>query len=252
MSTDSLHPAIERNNLAIDYMEQRDFGSAIILVNESIWMLKQDGSDHNLLPMVASLQHDEETAVSASHEHVCSHVETWSSSPSSSPSTSHHKERHRRQDMSIALEDSVSIFQCPLRIHPDTLIEDDTFTEICAILTYNCALAHHLHGVELEDDQRRNLLLKQALDLYQKAHGIHLRQESAEDTDVSFTLAILNNVGQLQGLLGNTQASARLFHRMLRILMVVVSRTEECTAETDLFFANCSRFVLDKPAAPAA
>lgn len=96
--------------------------------------------------------------------------------------------------------------------------------------------------------------LKHALSLYQKAHAIHLKlMEEVEDSDVSFTLAILNNVGQLHSLVGNTVASARCFHRMLRILMVVVSQTDEtCTAETDLFFGNCSRFILEKPAAPAA
>lgn len=224
-------------------MERRDFDSAATLMNEAIWLLKQDGSDHNLLPIVPSLQE------------AGARLETESSRETSTqapPTISHRKDNHchRRQDM--ALDDGVYIFQCPLRIHPDTVIADDTSTEICAILAYNCALAHHLNGVELEDEEARNTVLKQALSLYQKAHAIHLQQESVEDSDVSFTLAILNNVAQLQDLMGNTNASTRCFQRMLRILMVVISRTEECTAETDLFFRNCSRIVLEKPAAPAA
>jgi len=230
MSATPIHPSIERNNLAISFMERKDFVSAITSMNESIWILKQEGADHDLLPLVPSLR---------------------ASSDESTPPPLH-KENHRNHRQDIFLDDAISIFQCPLRIHPDTVIGDDTCAEICAILAYNCALAHHLNGVELDSDEERYDMMKQALSLYQTAHGIHSRQENVEDSDASFTLAVLNNVGHIQGLMGNAAASTRLFNRMLRILMVVVSQTEECTASTDLFFSNCSRCVLETPAAPAA
>lgn len=243
------HRSIERNNLAISFMERRDFGCAITLMNESLWMLKEDGSDHGLLPIVGSLQQRPEKA-GAQTEKDSSYQSTQVPLYSNSHPKKHH--HHHRQD--IALDDALSVFEFPLRINPETVVADDTFTEICAILSYNCALAHHLHGIDIEDDGRRNAVLKQALALYQRAHSIHLQQEAVQESDVSFTLAILNNVAQLQGFLGNTEVSTRCVHRMLRILMVLVSRHEKdsLTAETDLFFANCSRVILEKPAAPAA
>lgn len=237
------HPSIERNNLAISHMERRDFLSAITLMSESMWHLKQDGSDRDLLPLAPETCHPKD----ASSEE---RVENKSKAPPNSPYKEQHSSFRERQD--VALEDAISIFQCPLRIDPETSIDEDTYTEICSILTYNCALAYHLNGMELSEIEGRSTSLKHALSLYQRAHAIHLKIETDEDPDVSFSLAILNNVGQLHGLMGNATASKRCFHRMLRILMVVVSRTESCTAETDLFFRNCSRFVLEKPAAPAA
>ena len=213
-------------------------------------ILKQGEADHGFLPLVPAIQ-DEESSnlpLGALHLSGVSSSEITGRVPPGTPG-SPQKEGYRHHSRpEIVLDDTISIFQCPLRIHSETIISDDTCTEICAILTYNCALAHHLYGVEA----RRPEYLKQALYLYQTAHGIHLRQERVEESDVSFTLAVLNNVGQLHDLMGNTVASARCFHRMLRILMVLVTRTEECTAETDLFFGNCSGFVLQKPAAPAA
>lgn len=237
-------------------MERRDFLSAITLISESMWILKQDGSDHDLLPVVPAIPQDQEQ-VDPPSEETCKPIDTSSEeseeTTSKDPSDSSSKDRHSFHERpDVALGDAISIFQCPLRIHPETSIEDDTYTEICSILTYNCALAYHLNGMELSDIEGRSISLKHALSLYQKAHSLHLKMESAEDSDVSFSLAILNNVGQLHGFMGNVMASKRCFHRMLRILMVVVSRTETCTAETDLFFGNCSRFVLEKPAAPAA
>lgn len=246
------HPCIERNNLAISHMERRDFLSAITLMSESMWILKQDGSDRDLLPLVPSIPQEEvdsQLSDSARQLEDASDEEISRHAPPDSPRKDHHHPQHRQD---VALDDAISIFRCPLRIHTETNIDDDTYAEICSILTYNCALAYHLNGMELTDAEGRILSLKHALSLYQKAHAIHLKVEHVEDSDVSFSLAILNNVGQLHGLMGNTMASTRCFHRMLRILMVVVSRTETCTAETDLFFGNCSRFVLDKPAAPAA
>lgn len=249
------HPSIKCNNEAISHMERRDFLSAITLMSESMWILKHDGSDCDLLPLAPSIPQQV-----ASQESACRQKDSCEEEKEmkkatfqDSPNASHKDDDPCQPWQECTSDNDISIFQSPLRIDPMTTIDEDTCTEVCAILTYNCALAYHLNGMELTQVEGRSTSLKHALSLYQKSHAIHLKMGQVEDADVSFSLAILNNVGQIYSLMGNMVASARCFHRMLRILMVVVSRTDEtCTAETDLFFGNCSRFVLEKPAAPAA
>lgn len=251
------HPAIRLNNLAIFRMEQQDFASASFMMGESIANLKQDGSDRGLLParVVSSAAPRPERTLEAaeapaSHSGSLTTVNVPIATPAPSASVANLKEHlnHRRD---LTLEDSISVFRRPLRIHPDALVGEDTYIQICAIVMYNCALAHHLNALQNERDQdRRRAMLKDALNLYKVAHSIHLRNASA--SDMSLTLAILNNVGQLHAMLNNRAGCRRCFDRMLRILMVLVVHSEDCMAGTDDFFLNISRFIFEKPSAPAA
>ena len=250
--------AIRINNLAISRMERRDYKSAMSLMSESMSILKEDGTDQDLLPQPVFLQQQEadksaaqeaESRSSPSVEIEAMHVPAVKRSASPSDSIT---SEQAHQD--VLLEDSLSVFKCPLRIHPGTVVADDTCAQVCAILMYNCAMAYHLNGLEESDLEARDTKLQQALYLYQAAHGIHLNNQVEQVDNVDFTLAILNNVGQIHDLLGNISVSKRCFGRMLRILMMFVetNRSEDVTARMELFFLNISRFILEKPAAPAA
>mmetsp|Transcript_19444 Transcript_19444/g.45251 ORF Transcript_19444/g.45251 Transcript_19444/m.45251 type:complete len:251 (+) Transcript_19444:317-1069(+) len=159
---------------------------------------------------------------------------------------------HRRPDQQGNDQDAdLFVFRCPLRIADDKECFPESYTEISIIMTYNLALAHHLDG--LETDEEGEVLMK-SLELYGMTLDLLLRDQSFKHNTVIFTTAILNNMGQIHYLLGNEQLSTKFFKRMLSIIMIELAsnRKEELENHLDGFFYNINQFIYKKPSAPAA
>lgn len=157
----------------------------------------------------------------------------------------------------------------------DGLSSSDLFSKFIMIVMYNLALTLHLQAIEADDgdcaehnsktggrrsgiNRRARRLFARARKLYELAFEMHL-DESCEDVNLLFTLALINNLGLIYDRTGETSRSETCFGNMLSTMMYLTDSNESSNVKQwdgllsnvmDILFFK--KKVMYEVAAPAA
>merc|ERR1711977_434342 len=144
---------------------------------------------------------------------------------------------------------TVSIPLTPTAVNPqddpDGLSSADLFSKFIMIVMYNLALTLHLQAIEADDgdcerttteakstrrsssgmSRRAKRLFSRARKLYELAFEMHI-DESCEDVNLLFTLALINNLGLIYDRIGEKSRSETCFGNMLSTMMYLTDSNE--------------------------
>mmetsp|Transcript_13965 Transcript_13965/g.20124 ORF Transcript_13965/g.20124 Transcript_13965/m.20124 type:complete len:262 (+) Transcript_13965:165-950(+) len=236
----SLSVPVRLNNLGARMIESKRFSDGIDAFKKSMSSLKSAIQQYAKCKK-RTRQDSERKHVDASFEQTLS------------PEDLHRlSELWNETDSSDQAQPELFLFQFPLKISQDELYFPESYTEISIILTYNLALAYHLHA--MSQDMLDVEKLHKALDLYGMTLNLLLRDQSFKHNTVTCTTAILNNMGSLHYILGNQDFAKKFFNRMLSIIMIelAANRKEELKVHLNGFFQNINRLLYEQPSAAAA
>jgi hypothetical protein len=235
--------AIQMNNEGVKLLKKSQYGPAISLFRIALANVKE----------MIVLNDEDEAQSSTQDESAIRESSSGQSSYSTSSSgctLSHTMSISSSVDM-IALDpDDRSIIFC----HPITLSKKcegnsskGAYNKFSFAILFNIALAYHLGGIECTKSKEAKL--RKALRLYECASSmrknVHLQ--------ITYTLAIVNNVGHIQESLGEQQKAQQSFQQLLSTLMCVMESGEEnCRGEWDIFLHNITHIVLRNNAMAAA
>merc|ERR1712224_825688 len=110
---------------------------------------------------------------------------------------------------------------------------------------YNPALTLHLHAIQTDSSssnsskkKKTRRLYSRARKLYELAFEMHL-DESCEDVNLLFTLAIINNLGLIYDRAGESARAETCFGNMLSTMMYLTDSNEaKNVAQWDGLFSN--------------
>jgi hypothetical protein len=141
------------------------------------------------------------------------------------------------------------VYRTPLQLSESVHISNyESSVEISVAIMFNMALSHHLHALH-GHVQGRDVVLGQAVALYELAYTVQMQEEI--ELSVECTMAIINNLGQIHGVLGNQEKSCQCFRNLLSTILFLQSYGE-ATSETEGFVQSVSHLILKETAAPAA
>lgn len=124
---------------------------------------------------------------------------------------------------------------------------------------YNLALTLHLHALSLSsssgnNDKKTKKLFFRARKLYELAFEMHLDESC--DVNLLFTLALINNLGLIYNVIGETQRSRTCFKNMFSTMMYLLDSNEsQSVKEWDGLLSNVMDILFEQHreiAAPAA
>jgi tetratricopeptide (TPR) repeat protein len=150
-------------------------------------------------------------------------------------------------------EASIFIYQRAIFIPLSTkLLSSESNTLLLSVvIPFNLALCHHLSAMKSCSTSK----LRKAAQLYELAYNL------ASDLGMEnlvFSIATINNLGNISYLFGKTETATRLFSGLLSVLMYLVVRGNEehdnSLGASDLegFFRNTSHLILQDQTAAAA
>jgi hypothetical protein len=150
------------------------------------------------------------------------------------------------------------VFMNPILIDQDTAVtrERQCLMKLAIILIFNLGLTHHMLGLQQgPDSSTRFSNLRKAFSLYELSCNMQI-QEDVLLSDL-YAMAHLNNLGQIQAVLGNQGMAKKYFFRLLQHLLLFkeCSKQEDERSHQELegFFRNTTWLILRGPAlAPAA
>jgi hypothetical protein len=103
--------------------------------------------------------------------------------------------------------------------------------DMAQALVFNLALTYHLWS---QKSQRKHLLLKRALALYDVTFQIQMKKPVLISNNMYFALALMNNVGLIHSELNDRDSASKWFHSLLSLLMF----SKEC-GTCDDFSERC-------------
>merc|ERR1712072_508758 len=155
-----------------------------------------------------------------------------------------------RDPVEIPIEsvpETVSVPVAPTTAPQDGSSSSDLFSKFIMIVMYNLALTLHLQAIEADRDgtaakstgvennnnnsrggginKRAKRLFSRARKLYELAFEMHL-DESCEDVNLLFTLALINNLGLIYDRIGEKSRSETCFGNMLSTMMYLTDSNE--------------------------
>jgi tetratricopeptide (TPR) repeat protein len=128
----------------------------------------------------------------------------------------------------------------------------DSRVLLSVLIMFNLALCYHLSAME----SKSLAGLLKATRLYELAYKLQLDEEL--DSNTLFTLTIVNNLGHLHALIGQTETSEKYFQHLLSVLMFIIvincNNNEEVAQLPVLegFFYNTLHLILQNQTAAAA
>ena len=240
-------PIVQLNNLGCSYLQQGEYDRAIRTLSNTLcalraYMKEQKGS---------CPRHDRQDLLLDEEERYSMFCERTSFNTPTEKVRSPLEERfgyiYKRP---IELKD-VSLWDCQMTKSHDSLV-----------VMFNLALAYQLLSCEMIEQRSYyeyagftyHAYLKQALSLYELSNAV-MECENVESGPV-FVMAITNNVGQCQSLLGNYEKAQQCFEHLLSIQVYLIDRNSLlCDADSsdtiqdddliqDEFVYNTSQFVV--------
>ena len=154
------------------------------------------------------------------------------------------------QCLPTSADNELFLFQCPLIVNPQPAwtVTFDDLVRLSTISLYNLALSYHLGALEAQD---RTKLFRKALAFYELAHKLQTPEDS--DLGVQLTMAIVNNIGHIHGVLGNQAKVTQCFEYMLSTIMYLTDCGHGSgIPQLEGFVQNVQNAVLKRPTAPAA
>jgi hypothetical protein len=160
------------------------------------------------------------------------------------------------QHEEIGSDDEEYIYHRPIVIPPiPALIHSESPASkiaVMSVIIFNLALAHHLHGIADPDPSSNLTRFAKAAKLYEIGFKL---QASQNDGFNFFSMAVLNNLGQVFRAVGQEEKAARCFSHLLSTLVFLVERhggNDHSIACVDGFFRTTSHLVLTGKEAAAA
>jgi hypothetical protein len=142
------------------------------------------------------------------------------------------------------------IYKNPLELSSSvpSVLDHEVAIEISVAIMFNLALSHHFHALR-GNSQDRESVLGQAIGLYELAYTVQVQEDI--ELSAECTMAIINNMGQIHGLLGNHEKQTKCFQQLLSTILLLQSYGE-ATCETEGFVRSVSHLILKKIVAPSA
>ena len=149
-------------------------------------------------------------------------------------------------------ENSFFVFQRPMMVTRGASANSiDAFAPLVKFsfgLLYNLAVAMHLSALATTKAETKERRLKKSLLFYELAYSM-MQDESIRG--VTETVAILNNIGQIHGVMGNKDKAHQCSEKLFSILVFVTDCEEKHTVQDfDVFFQSVLPALL--PHAPVA
>ena len=158
------------------------------------------------------------------------------------------------------------VYSQPIRISPQTMDEGHSMRGVLPlILTFNMALAHHLHALQCRSSGvLERSKLQRVLRLYELAYRWQIEEEDSQVESLLFTMAIANNLAEIHRTVSDREKHQKCLQHLLSTLMFIVDCNQEggggCpphgggnnTMDMEGFFLNTSELILHNRCAGAA
>jgi hypothetical protein len=152
--------------------------------------------------------------------------------------------------LSVEWERAQYLYKTPLQISDSAEFSSyDSTVELSVAIMFNLALAHHLNALQMGTIEERNVVLHQAITLYELAYTVQMQEDL--EVSVECTMAIINNLGQIHNLVGNQEKASRCFSHLLSTILLVQSYGD-AAEQTEVFVRSVSHLILKEVVAPAA
>lgn len=156
-------------------------------------------------------------------------------------------------DMDIDQQDSgYYIYRTPMPVPSTMNVSNyEEIVTVTVMIMFNLALAHHLSALE-EGSEHSHSRIQKAIKLYEYAYN--MQRDERLINNVFFTMAILNNLGQIYHAMNAGDIAEKCFQQLLSTLMLLVDCGEGRGMVSGLegFFQNTTHLVLHLGPAAAA
>jgi hypothetical protein len=146
------------------------------------------------------------------------------------------------------------LYRQAIRIPPTMVLESTYRATIMGapMVLFNLALAHQLFAME-EGNNRREMLLRKALKIYELGFNMVLQKEYADEPSTMYILATVNNSGLAHQHLNDRHTATKCFKHLMSALMYLIDCGEVDSNNWDFegFLRNATEVDLQS-ACPAA
>jgi hypothetical protein len=244
------------NNHGVQQIRDGQYNDAASSLKESLYLAKnilylldsQENSD------CCEMEIDHHQAKDLTDTAMC-HVHTSSYECSVVMPLPTNGERASKNDtiekLSSECEGHQFIYKNPLELSSSvpSVLDHEVVIEISVAIMFNLAQSHHFHALR-GNSQDRESVLGQAVRLYELAYTVQVQEDI--ELSAECTMAMVNNMGQIHGLLGNHEKQTKCFRQLLSTILFLQSYGEATTCETEGFVRSVSHLILKKIVAPSA
>ena len=155
----------------------------------------------------------------------------------------------RKETEDAKSDDELFVFQSAVRLPTcQNHTYDSQLTLVSIAIIFNMALAHHLCGLK-SNDKKSTLMLRKAIKLYEFC----LKLQKYRTSSKVFTLAAVNNMGQIYHVLGERQQSKECFQHLLSTLVSLLDSNQiSAITEYEEFYYNALTLVMPNCSVVAA
>ncbi|KAL7561596.1 hypothetical protein ACA910_004186 [Epithemia clementina (nom. ined.)] len=241
MQPSPLVSAVSLNDQALAYLEIRSYETAAGFISNAVELVKGEFS-----------KDDPPASTPRRKEQLSSWVSTDRSAPSYIFPTAPTNADVQQQNTSHESCNGVFVFNKPIIIALPTDAQSppsyECLVSISSTLLYNLALIHHMWALESKCRPH----LQKAAALYELASSVEINRYF--QVSVLLTMAIINNLGQINFELGDAECAQQYFGFLMSTLVVVQDSDHlEVAPYRSSFVANIVKIIFREPQpAPSA